>query len=67
MLQLVNKDGEYAAQDVERFVTTTNLDRANVDYMIVAIMGPQSSGESWGFWLPHHAGTSMYLYVPKEA
>lgn len=68
MLQLVNKDGEYAAENVESFVTATGLDRTNVDYTIVAIMGPQSSGESWGIWLSQHAGIrSMCLVVPKEA
>jgi hypothetical protein len=43
-MQVVNKNGEYAAEDVESFVRSTGLDRANVDYTIVAIMGPQSSG-----------------------
>lgn len=46
ILQVVNKDGEYATEDVEEFVTATGLDRANVNYLIVAIMGPQSSGKS---------------------
>lgn len=45
-MQVVNKNGEYAAEDVESFVRSTGLDRANVDYTIVAIMGPQSSGKS---------------------
>ena len=44
ILQLVNKDGEFATDDLERFVHATGLARANIDYQIVAIMGPQSSG-----------------------
>ncbi len=45
ILQVVNKDGEYATEDVQMFAERTGLDRSGVDYQIVAIMGPQSSGK----------------------
>lgn len=49
ILQVVDKNGNYATEEVQKFAEKTGLDRVGKDYQIVAIMGPQSSGES----LPH--------------
>ena len=46
ILQVVNGDGEYNASGVTSFVLETGVESAGVDYTVVAIMGPQSSGKS---------------------
>lgn len=46
VLQVVDDDGTYQQDAVEAFVREQDLDSAGVDYQIVAIMGPQSSGKS---------------------
>ena len=46
VLQVVDDDGEYQEQAVEAFLRDQQLDAAGVNYQIIAIMGPQSSGKS---------------------
>lgn len=46
VLQVVDDDGNYQQDAVEAFVREQDLDSAGVNYQIVAIMGPQSSGKS---------------------
>mmetsp|Transcript_3599 Transcript_3599/g.10456 ORF Transcript_3599/g.10456 Transcript_3599/m.10456 type:complete len:858 (-) Transcript_3599:898-3471(-) len=46
ILQVVDKNGNYATEEVQKFAEKTGLDRVGKDYQIVAIMGPQSSGKS---------------------
>lgn len=45
-LQLIDGNGDFNMDGVEDFVKSTNLIHAGLDYQIVAIMGPQSSGKS---------------------
>ena len=46
ILQVVNGDGEFNADGVTDFIHTSGVETAGVDYTVVAIMGPQSSGKS---------------------
>ena len=46
VLHLVDDDGAYQDQAVEAFLREQQLDAAGVNYQIIAIMGPQSSGKS---------------------
>ena len=43
-VQLVNGDGEFNAVGLENFMRATKLTDRGLSYVIVAIMGPQSSG-----------------------
>ena len=70
-LQVVNKDGEYATEDFQKFAASTRLERAGMDYQIVAIMGPQSSGKSPLLLITSrccpvlHPGASLVVSVTK--
>ncbi|KAK9811028.1 hypothetical protein WJX73_007637 [Symbiochloris irregularis] len=44
--QLVSSEGEFETAAVERFFKDQQLDGAGVNYQIVAVTGPQSSGKS---------------------
>ena len=46
VLQVVDDDGNYQEQAVATFVRDQQLDAAGINYQIIAIMGPQSSGKS---------------------
>lgn len=46
VLQVVSGDGQFDTEGVEAFVRANKIDTAGVDYDIVAITGPQSSGKS---------------------
>ena len=45
-VQVVDGEGEYGASAVGEFLQRANFVDAGVDYVVVAIMGPQSSGKS---------------------
>lgn len=45
-LQLVDAEGDYNTDGMQAFARQCGLDNAGVDYQIVAVMGPQSSGKS---------------------
>ncbi|CAN1166366.1 Protein ROOT HAIR DEFECTIVE 3 homolog 2 [Linum perenne] len=44
--QLIDGDGVFNVQGLDRFVSTTKLSDCGLSYAVVAIMGPQSSGKS---------------------
>ncbi|KAK9867191.1 hypothetical protein WJX84_006772 [Apatococcus fuscideae] len=46
LLQVVSGSGEFNDAVVRAFLTSNKLDQAGVDYQIIAITGPQSSGKS---------------------
>lgn len=46
ILQVVNGDGDFNTSGVVDFVHQTGVEASGVDYTVVAIMGPQSSGKS---------------------
>ena len=46
LLQVVSGSGEFNDAVVRGFMASNKLDQAGVDYQIVAITGPQSSGKS---------------------
>lgn len=45
-VQVVNGDGVFQVEPVQRFVEAEGLPECKRDYQVVAIMGPQSSGKS---------------------
>jgi len=45
-IQVVDGEGRYVADNVERFFASVDFGVAGVSYLVVAIMGPQSSGKS---------------------
>jgi ABC-type lipoprotein export system ATPase subunit len=45
-IQVVNGDGDFQAESVERFVADVKLADSKAAYQVIAIMGPQSSGKS---------------------
>lgn len=45
-LQLIDGSGDFNMEGIEEFAKRTNLIHAGLNYQIVAIMGPQSSGKS---------------------
>ncbi|KAK9839889.1 hypothetical protein WJX74_009244 [Apatococcus lobatus] len=57
LLQVVSGTGEFNDAIVRNFLTTNKLDQAGVDYQIIAITGPQSSGKST--LLNHVFGTNF--------
>lgn len=46
IVQVINGDGQFEQECVERFVEDIDLAACKTDYQVVAIMGPQSSGKS---------------------
>ena len=46
LLQVVSGSGEFNDAVVRGFMASNKLDQAGVDYQIIAITGPQSSGKS---------------------
>ena len=46
LLQVVSGSGEFNNALVREFLTKNKLDQSGVDYQIIAITGPQSSGKS---------------------
>jgi len=46
VLQVVDGEGEFNASGVNDFMRNEGVENSGVDYTIVAIMGPQSSGKS---------------------
>ncbi|MCJ1422124.1 Cell wall protein rhd3 [Sticta canariensis] len=46
VLQVVSQDGEFMQQDVEQYFSDQALNEAGINYQIVAVTGPQSSGKS---------------------
>ena len=46
ILQVVDGDGDFNTSGVVGFVHETGVEASGVDYTVVAIMGPQSSGKS---------------------
>ena len=44
--QVVTGGGEFNTAELAAFVAASKLDNAGLDYQIVAITGPQSSGKS---------------------
>ncbi|CAI0540778.1 unnamed protein product [Linum tenue] len=44
--QLIDGEGSFNVQGLDRFVSTTKLSECGLSYAVVAIMGPQSSGKS---------------------
>ena len=46
ILQVVDAEGDYNVDGVENFSLDSGLDSCGVDYQMVAVMGPQSSGKS---------------------
>ena len=45
-LQVVTGEGVFNAENVKAFMRDHHLEAAGVDYSVVAITGPQSSGKS---------------------
>jgi len=45
-LQLVDANGDLNRNGLQDFVSQNQIDSAGVDYTVVAITGPQSSGKS---------------------
>ncbi|TQD80363.1 hypothetical protein C1H46_034052, partial [Malus baccata] len=43
---LINSDGEFNADGLDRFVKEVKLTECGLSYAVVAVMGPQSSGKS---------------------
>ncbi|GMH34197.1 hypothetical protein BSKO_02031 [Bryopsis sp. KO-2023] len=58
-LQLVDGSGSFNIDGVEDFAKSSNLVHAGLNYQIVAIMGPQSSGKST--LMNHVFGTSFTM------
>lgn len=46
ILQVVDGEGDFNTSGVVNFVHETGVEASGVDYTVVAIMGPQSSGKS---------------------
>jgi hypothetical protein len=46
VIQCVDSEGSFNREAVANFVKDQGLEYAGVDYQVVAIMGPQSSGKS---------------------
>ena len=46
ILQLVDGNGSFLAEDLDRFALENKFSDLRQGYQIVAIMGPQSSGKS---------------------
>lgn len=46
VLQVVSGDGQFNSNGVEQFVKEAGVEASGVNYTVVAIMGPQSSGKS---------------------
>lgn len=77
VLQVVDDDGNYQEQAVEEFLRDQQLIAAGVNYQIIAIMGPQSSGKSTlmnAVVRPHLAppmqpcvSASLQLYVSRRS
>ncbi|CAL1402357.1 unnamed protein product [Linum trigynum] len=44
--QLIDGEGSFNVEGLDRFVSTTKLSECGLSYAVVAIMGPQSSGKS---------------------
>ena len=44
-MQLIDSTGEFRENELREFVTSAQVDSSS-DYLVVAIMGPQSSGKS---------------------
>ncbi len=45
-IQVVDGDGQFLTDQVERFAQDSKLASSKGDYQVIAIMGPQSSGKS---------------------
>ena len=46
ILQVVDGEGAFLAEDLEQFATANKFSELKQGYQVVAIMGPQSSGKS---------------------
>lgn len=46
IVQVVNGDGDFAESHLQDFFKNNGVENSGVNYTIVAIMGPQSSGKS---------------------
>lgn len=46
ILQIVDGEGCIRADEAKEFVKKSGIDDAGVEYTVVSIMGPQSSGKS---------------------
>jgi len=46
ILQVVNGDGEFNDEGVNKFIEQHNIRDVGVGYQVIAITGPQSSGKS---------------------
>lgn len=57
ILQIVDDTGTYNVEGVQKFLKTWSIENAGTDYLVVAIMGPQSSGKST--LLNHAFGTGF--------
>jgi hypothetical protein len=57
ILQIVDDTGAYDVEGVQKFLKTRSIENAGTDYLVVAIMGPQSSGKST--LLNHAFGTGF--------
>ncbi|CAN8323482.1 unnamed protein product [Cochlearia groenlandica] len=58
-IQIINSDGEFNVADLENFVTTTKFSDCGHSYVVVAIMGPQSSGTRKSTLLNHLLHTNF--------
>jgi hypothetical protein len=43
--QLIDGDGGFNVTGLDNFIKTSNMSSCGLSYAVVAIMGPQSSGE----------------------
>lgn len=46
VVQVVSQDGDFEQNDVDQYLRDQQLDTAGINYQIVAVTGPQSSGKS---------------------
>lgn len=58
-LQVIDGSGSFNTEEVEEFAKGSNLIHAGLNYQIIAIMGPQSSGKST--LLNHVVGPVVFL------
>ncbi|KAF5828747.1 root hair defective 3 GTP-binding protein-domain-containing protein [Dunaliella salina] len=62
-LQLIDSGGVFREQELKEFVTSAHVDSSS-DYLVVAIMGPQSSGKST--LMNYVFGTGFYTMNAEE-
>jgi len=48
-VQLIDGEGVFNVTDLDNFITTSNMAKTGLDYAVISIIGPQSSGNSFIF------------------